>query len=100
MDGTTVIDGTSLDEVRAQIDRVDREIVRLIGERTGYVRQVVRFKRTEGDARAPARVEQVIARVRSRAVETGADPELVERIYRLMIDWFTEAQLKKLEPPH
>jgi isochorismate pyruvate lyase len=87
---------TGLNEVREQIDRVDREIVRLLAERSGYVRQVVRFKRTADDAHAPARVEQVIARVRAHADAMGAEPDLVERLYRVMIDWFTEAQLKEL----
>lgn len=87
---------TGLKEVREQINRVDREIVRLLAERSGYVRQVVRFKRTADDARAPARVEQVIARVRAHADARGADPDLIERLYRVMIDWFTEAQLKEL----
>lgn len=94
----TAIDARHLDEVRERIDAVDREIVRLLGERSGYVQQVVRFKRTAEDARAPARVEQVIARVRSHADETGVDPDLVERIYRLMIDWFIEEELKQLPP--
>src|SRR5207244_1798643 len=59
------------DEVRATINRIDQEIVRLLAERGGYVRQAARFKQTTDDVRAPARVEQVIGRVRALAEQFG-----------------------------
>lgn len=86
----------SLDEVRAAIDRLDREIVRLIGARSACVAQVMRFKATPEDVRAPARVAQVIARVRALATEHGADPDLVEGIYRTMIAGFIEYELRAI----
>ena len=84
----------SLDEVRERIDGVDREIVRLLAERGRYVGQAVRFKRSAEQARAPARVEQVIATVRAHTVEHGA---LVEQVYRTMIAWFVDADLRALK---
>lgn len=85
----------SLDEVRGQIDRLDREIVALLAERGDYVRQAARFKKTKHDVAAPARVEQVIAKVRALAGEKGAEPEVVERVYRAMIAAFIEAEQKE-----
>ena len=90
-------DCVSLGQVREQIDRVDEEIVRLLGERSGFVRQAARFKRSADEARAPARVEQVVARVRGLAGNTGADPELVEQVYRAMIAWFVVDELSRLD---
>ena len=88
----------SLGEVREEIDRVDAGIVALLGERTGYVRQVGRFKGTVLEVRASERVEQVVARVRRLAIEAGTDPDLVERVYRVMIEGFTDMQVReKLE---
>ncbi len=95
--GQAVIDCASLDQVREQIDRVDEEVVRLLGERSGFVRQAVRFKRSADEARAPARVEQVVARVRGLAGNAGADPELVEQVYRAMIAWFVADELSRLD---
>jgi len=43
--------------------------------------------------RAPGRVEQVIARARAQAVTAGADPEVVERIYRAMVQAFIDMEL-------
>jgi isochorismate pyruvate lyase len=85
----------SLDLVRAQIDILDRQIVALLGERGDYVRQAARFKKTRDDVAAPARVEQVLAKVRVLADQAGADPEVVERTYRAMIAAFIEAEQKE-----
>lgn len=82
----------SLDEVRAEIDRVDDEIVRLIARRTACVDQVARFKRTADDVHDPARARQVVERGRERAVRLGADPDLVADLYRLLIERFSDRQ--------
>jgi len=82
----------SLAEVRQQIDRLDEQIVRLLGERGAYVLAAARFKRSAAEVKAPLRVEQVIERVRGLAAAHGAAPDVVERIYREMIAAFTDAE--------
>ena len=47
----------SIEEVRANIDRIDYQIVALLAERGGYVKQAARFKKTTDDVKAPQRVE-------------------------------------------
>lgn len=83
----------SLEEVRRQIDRIDRQLVALLAERGGYVAQAARFKKTAAEVRAPQRVEQVIAKVTALARELGADAGLTERVYRAMIAAFIEGEL-------
>jgi isochorismate pyruvate lyase len=83
--------------VRENIDRIDRDIVKLISERSSYVRQAARFKKTKDDVKAPDRVEQVIANKRAYAKEIGLDPDLVERIYRIIISCFIDQELKDHE---
>lgn len=46
---------STLAEARAAIDAIDTEVIRLLGNRAGYVRQVVKFKNTPEEVRAPAR---------------------------------------------
>ena len=41
---TRFVQCASLDEVRQQIDRVDRELVALVAERGNFVRQAAGFK--------------------------------------------------------
>lgn len=86
----------SLDEVREHIDAIDRQIVELLAERGGYVRQVMRFKKSADDVPAPRRVERVIANVRGLAEEHGADPELVAAVYRTLIQGLIAGEMKEL----
>jgi len=84
---------TSLDQVRQRIDEIDRSLVALLAKRGNLVTQAAGFKKTTDDVRAPARVEQVIAKVRAMADETGASPEVVEQVYRAMISAFIAEEL-------
>jgi isochorismate pyruvate lyase len=83
----------SIEEVRANIDRIDRQIVALLAERGGYVKQAARFKQTADDVKAPQRVEQVIAKVTALSRGLGADPSVTEQVYRAMIAGFINAEL-------
>ena len=86
----------SIDEVRANIDRIDRQIVGLLAERGGFVRQAVQFKKTGEDVKAPQRVEQVIAKVKILAEEFGGDLKVTENVYRAMISSFIDAEMVEL----
>ena len=86
----------SLEEVRAEIDALDRQIVTLLAQRGGYVRQAARFKTSAADVRAPKRVEQVIIKVTDLADELGASPIIVEGVYRAMIAGFIDAEMADL----
>ena len=82
----------SLAQVRAEIDRLDEQIVRLLAERGRYVLTAARFKKTAEDVKAAQRVEQVVARVRALAEAQGGLPDVVERVYRELIEAFTDAE--------
>jgi len=90
-----VIECFSIEDVRANIDRIDRRIVALLAERGGYVKQAARFKKTTDDVRAPQRVEQVIAKVKALSEELGANPSVTEGVYRAMISGFIKAEMEE-----
>lgn len=85
---------TSIEEVRQHIDQIDRDVVALLARRGNLVTQAAAFKKTTDDVRAPARVEQVITKVRGIASDYGASPDVVERVYRAMIAAFIDEELK------
>lgn len=85
---------TSIEDVRQRIDEIDRQVVALLATRGTFVNQAAAFKKTTTDVRAPARVEQVIDKVRTLAHEAGASPEVVEKVYRAMIAAFIEQELQ------
>lgn len=84
----------SLEEVRSNIDRIDDEIIKLIAERTTYVKQASFFKKSEDGVKSPERVEAVIKKVREKASEYGASPEIVETVYREMIAGFINMEME------
>jgi isochorismate pyruvate lyase len=90
----------SLDEVRARIDRIDGELVRLLAERQGLVRSAAAFKADEQAVRAPDRVERVVALARRRAADAGLAPEVAEAVWRSMIAAFIDLELAEHAAEH
>ena len=74
-----------MEEVRAEIDRIDKALVDLIGERFAYVDRAWQLKKSPAEAWGPWRIQQVIDRVRARAAEKRLPPELMEALWRQMI---------------
>ena len=88
----------SLELAREKIDAIDDALIELIATRQFYVDQAVRFKYTVQDVQAPQRVDEVILKVRTKAIERGLDPDLIESIYREMIQHFIRRELKEIRP--
>ena len=92
-------DCQSMDEVRVEIDRIDSALVDLVAERFGYVERAWQLKSRPEEATVPWRIQQVIDRVRARAIERGVSPELAEALWRQMIGWFIQYEEEKLSGP-
>lgn len=77
-----------MSDLRVEIDRLDRQIVALLAERSGYVARAAQIKKDRAAIVDEVRIKQVISGARSQAAERGADPDLIEAIYRAMIAAF------------
>lgn len=86
---------SNLEEVRANIDRIDDAIIRLIAERGTFVAQAAAFKKDADGVRDTARVEKVLQKVRAKAADYGADADMTEALYREMICRFVEMELRE-----
>ncbi|MFN6007199.1 MAG: chorismate mutase, partial [Paracoccaceae bacterium] len=61
-------DCTSMAQIRAEIDRLDEDLVRLFAERAGYIDRAAEIKATADlPARIGSRVEEVVGNVRRHA---------------------------------
>ena len=83
----------TLEEVRTEIDNLDDKIVELIGARNSYVKQAARFKNTIDEVKAPERINEVMAKVRHKALTLGMSPNLLEDIYTIMINEMVESEI-------
>ena len=86
----------NLEQVRKHIDRIDENIVPLLVERNHYVIQAAKLKGDVNAARVPTRIEEVVKKVRQVAKDRNSSPEIVESIYRAMIEINIELERKKI----
>lgn len=75
------------EDVRAEIDRIDQELIALFAERHRYVTRMAQIKTDPHEANDPARIATIIAKQRKRAAELELDEDQAEMIWSKLIDW-------------
>ena len=76
----------SLDVVRADISKVDTEIIRLIAQRQQLAGKVARIKIAQGmPIHDQHRTENVLESVFEQATELRIDPVAVQKIFEMLI---------------
>lgn len=78
----------SLADVRVELDRLDAELLRTLAERRQFVLAAAQFKSSPTAVADPARVQAMIAVRRGLAQEQGLNPDMVESLFRLLVDHF------------
>lgn len=90
-------DCENMQDIRAEIDRVDAQLIALLVERSGYIDRAAHVKMAiDLPARIDARVEEVVQNVRRLAAGQGLDPGLAETLWRQLIDWSIAREEEKL----
>jgi isochorismate pyruvate lyase len=75
-------------DIRSEIDRLDEELVALFAARAACIDRAGKLKARLGlPARITPRVQEVVTNMRRHAVAQGLPPELVEKLWRRLIDW-------------
>jgi chorismate mutase/prephenate dehydrogenase len=76
----------NLDELRQQLNLLDRRLLELISERQATSREIARVKRATGyPTRDYGREREVILAVRASAAELGVPADIAEGVMRLLI---------------
>ena len=73
-------------ELRAEIDRLDRVLVRLLSERQRYIERAAEIKSQRSDIRDQGRVEDVLAKVTAEAEQAGLDPGVARTVWQTLIE--------------
>ena len=66
--------------------------MKALAERRAFALEAARFKRPGEDPRIPVREEQVVANVRALARDAGIEPDIVEDLYRHLMDELVSLQ--------
>jgi len=76
---------SGMEEIRAGMDAIDRQMIVLIAERVKYVRTAAKFKTSSASVAAPERVAAVLKTRREWAEATGLDGAVIEGLYRELV---------------
>src|SRR5580698_10015598 len=87
----------NLEEIRAGMDAIDREIIALISSRVAYVRAAAAFKTTSANVAAPERVAAVLKTRREWAEAAGLSGEVIEGLYRDLVTYCVSEEHKQWE---
>ena len=86
----------NIGDVRVEIDRIDKQIIELLGERYQYIKEIVRFKSDSNDVEAPVRYNEVLKVRRIWASEAGINADIIEKLYSDLMQYFISEQKKML----
>ncbi len=92
------MNGLGIPALRDEIDRIDRELVRLISLRLDSSIEIGRLKAERGlGIRSPDREAELIAEARDDALAAGVSPDYIEELMRLVLRHSRAAQAEALE---
>ena len=87
----------SMTEVRAGVDEIDEEIVRLLGIRFRFMEAAARIKLNREEVRDEERKAAVIDHVRQCAGAADVPLELVVRLYDMLIEGSIAYELERFD---
>ena len=88
---------SNIQEIRVEIDAIDREVIKALGERFAYVKAAAKFKTSEASVKASERFNAMLQQRRIWAEEVGLNPDAIEKLYRDLVNYFIDEELKDWE---
>jgi isochorismate pyruvate lyase len=85
-DAPAPADCSTMIEVRAGVDAVDAELVRLLTRRFGYMDAAARIKGSRDSVRDEARKAEVLANVRAHAAAAGLPVERIAAVWDMLVE--------------
>jgi len=83
-----------MEDIRAEIDIMDQQIIKLLAQRFDYVKAAAKFKTSPDAVRAKARFDAMIQTRRQWASENGLSPDVIENIYTELVNYFISEEMK------
>lgn len=84
-----------MNDIRTEIDRIDRAVVALLGRRRRYVHAAARFKTSAETVRAKERFAAMLETRREWAREEELNPDAVEKLYRDLVNHFIDEEMHR-----
>ena len=90
-------DFKNIQEIRDAIDKIDYQIIKLFGDRNQCVKEIINFKTDKEGVIAIKRQEELLGLRRKWAEELNLEPDLFEKIFRILINSNIKKQMGMLE---
>jgi isochorismate pyruvate lyase len=82
----TLVDCHTMADVRRGVDALDDLLVPLLVQRASYMTQAARIKQDASQVRDEDRIQTIVDRVRARTAAEGGPPDVMEAIYRSLME--------------
>jgi isochorismate pyruvate lyase len=86
MEDLTAAQCRTMADVRAEIDRLDRALVKLLAERQTYIERAAQIKTDRNVVHDQARIDDVVAKVLVSAKREGLSADIAEPVWRTLVD--------------
>jgi isochorismate pyruvate lyase len=87
-------DCLDMQEIRSEIDAIDKNVITQLGLRFEYVKAASKFKVNEQAVKAPERFASMLSQRRIWAEENNLNADVIEKVYRDLVDYFIAEELK------
>jgi 3-deoxy-7-phosphoheptulonate synthase len=95
-----LMDSLGIPSLRDEIDRIDRQLVRLVARRLHSSVEIGRIKAKRGmPFRSQEREDELIAEARRDAVAAGVDPDYMEQLFTVVLRHSRTAQQHAVDTP-
>ena len=89
-----------MEDIRAEIDLLDRAVVSLIGKRYQYVLAAAKFKTSATSVRAPERFKAMLEQRRQWAAQNNLNPNAIEHMFSDLVNHFIEEEMERWKSAH
>jgi isochorismate pyruvate lyase len=83
-----------MQEIRNEIDQIDKNIIDQLGLRINYVKAAAKFKKNELAVKAPERFVAMLSQRRIWAEQNNLSADVIEKMYRDLVNYFIGEELR------
>ncbi|HEY9771002.1 MAG TPA: isochorismate lyase [Coleofasciculaceae cyanobacterium] len=85
----------NMEDIRHEIDTLDRQIIAALGQRFEYVKAAANFKSDVAAVKASERFKTMLEQRRKWAEIENLNPDVIEKIYKDLVEYFIHEELKE-----
>ena len=82
---------------RFQIDKIDRDIFKLIKKRSKVVKHMMTLKKKKNEIVDNKRIKEILKKIRKKSIQNKIDPKVTTKIWKSMIWSYVDFQRRNFK---